>query len=293
MGNLFVLISSICFALSNAYWKKVIYKVPFYKVIFYRGIISSILFGIFLIIITKYNLFSFLLQRTEVLTLRNLCLTFVLCCFSGIGLYCFVKSMEKGKVSIVVPLSSINVFSILTALFILHEPFKLIYGLEFIFVITGSLLLFYSGKVNETNSNSKSAIFMSLLASFFWGISYALFKIPIKQIGILPFSFILEFSITLFSLGIIVSKKSLITTNHFNNKQIKHYFILAILVFLGTLLVNLGLKNTTVFSFIILSNTGQLTSILLGYMIYNERLKTMEQIGVSLLFISILLSILF
>jgi drug/metabolite transporter (DMT)-like permease len=293
MGDIFVLISSICFALSNAYWKKVIDKVPFYIVIFYRGVITSLLFGIFLFINVKYNLFPILIQHDSVLTGCNFGTTIILCCFSGLGLYFFVKSMKNGKISLVVPLSSINVFSILTALFILHEQWKWIYGLEFILVIIGSLLLFYSGKNNNNSSSNKNPIFMSLLASFFWGISYALFKIPIKQIGILPFSFFLESSVTLFFLVIIKVRKDLLIINQLQRKQIKHYFILAILVVLGTLFVNLGLKNTSIFSFTILSNTGQIASILLGYFIYNERLKRNEIVGVSLLFISIVISILY
>ena len=293
MGNIFILISSICFALSNAYWKKVIDKVPFYIVIFYRGVITSLLFGFFLYIIAKYNLFPILLQHDSILTGYNFGPTIILCCFSGLGLYFFVKSMENGKVSLVVPLSSINIFSILTALFILHEQWKWIYGLGFILVIAGSLMLFYSAKNNDASSNNKGPIIMSLLASFFWGISYALFKIPIKQIGILPFSFVLESSITLFFLVIIKSRKQLLAINQLRSKQIKHYFILALLVVLGTLFVNLGLKDTTIFSFTILSNTGQIASILLGYFIYNERLKRNELIGVSLLFISITISILY
>jgi drug/metabolite transporter (DMT)-like permease len=301
MGEIFVLMSTICFGISNAYWKKVINKVPFYNVIFYRGVISSLLFGGFLLIVNKFNLFPFLLQHNEVFTTRNMGITFFLCYFSGWGLYFFVKSMEKGKVSIVVPLSSINLFSILTALFILHEQWKWIYGLEFIFVIAGSLLLFHTSKKNDTSTNNMSAIFMSLLASFFWGVSYPLFKIPIKTIGILPFSFAVEFCITLFSFNIIIlkrrsvssfamPKRHLFAKEHFQKKQIVQYFTLAVLVFLGTCFVNMGLKETSIFSFIVLSNFGQIVSILLGYFIYSERLKRNEIIGVSLLFISIIIS---
>jgi drug/metabolite transporter (DMT)-like permease len=176
--------------------------------------------------------------------------------------------------------------------------------LEFIFVIAGSLILYYSNKKDDISASNLNAIFMSLLASFFWGISYALFKISINEIGILPFSFVLEFIITLFSLNVILlkrysinsfanRKRSLFEIEHFQKKQIGQYFILAVLVFLGTCFVNMGLKKTSIFSFTVLSNVGQVVSILLGYIIYNERLKRNELIGVSLLFISIILSIIF
>lgn len=304
MGKIFVLISSFCFALSNAYWKKVINKIPFYNVIFYRGIISSFLFGSFLFIAIKLNLFPFLLQHNEDLTIRNVAIAFILSYFSGCGLYFFVKSMKNGKVSIVVPLSSINLFSILTALYILHEKWKWIYGLEFIFVIAGSLLLFYSSKKNDTNTNNSNTVIFSILASFFWGVSYSLFKIPIKAIGIIPFSFIVEFTITLFSLNIILLSRyytssfekpdnNLFPIVHFKKKRILQYLTLAVLVFLGTLFINMGLKETSILSFTVLSNIGQIISILLGYFIYSERLEKHEIFGVSLLFISIVISLVF
>ena len=39
MGILFVLIGAFCFALSNAYWKKVTQTIPYQVGMFFRGIL--------------------------------------------------------------------------------------------------------------------------------------------------------------------------------------------------------------------------------------------------------------
>jgi drug/metabolite transporter (DMT)-like permease len=293
MGKFFVLISSIFFALSNAYWKKVIYKVPFFQVIFFRGILSSLLFGILLFVSIQFNLFPYLLKHDNEINSKTIGLTILLCIFSGCGLYFFVKSMQFGKVSIIVPLSSINIFSIATALLILHEPWKWIYLIEFSLVIVGSLFIYQSNRENTSSNQNSSWIITSLLSSIFWGISYALFKIPIKQIGILPFSFIIESSITILSLFLIISSKIPFSIQLLNRKQVGHYLALATFVFLGTFFINMGLKETSILSFTVLSNFGQIITIFLAYLLYNEQLKPAEWMGVCLLLTSIVISILY
>lgn len=46
MGILFVLIGAFCFAISNAYWKKVTQTIPYQIGMFYRGIFASGVFAI-------------------------------------------------------------------------------------------------------------------------------------------------------------------------------------------------------------------------------------------------------
>ena len=46
MGILFVLIGAFCFALSNAYWKKVTQTIPYQVGMFFRGIFASAFFAI-------------------------------------------------------------------------------------------------------------------------------------------------------------------------------------------------------------------------------------------------------
>ena len=46
MGIIYVLIGALCFAISNAYWKKVTATIPYQIGMFYRGIFATIIFSI-------------------------------------------------------------------------------------------------------------------------------------------------------------------------------------------------------------------------------------------------------
>jgi uncharacterized membrane protein len=282
MGKLFVIASACCFGCSNAYWKKATAEVPFILVIFFRGIITTTLFGIVWFLVSKYNFFSAYILNTSNITSLQLFYTFSICIFSGFGLLFFVRSMQYEKVSIVVPLTSVNIFSILTATFLLHEAWLPEYTVSIGLTIVGIWFLF------------TSSLYTSLLASFFWGISYALFKLPIKWLGALPFSFILELSITLFALvTAFVNGSYQEITKNINIKTIHHYFILALLAAGGTFFVNLALINTPIAAINILSNTSQLVALLLAYLLYKEKLVLKQWIGVlSIISALVLISLL-
>ena len=210
----------------------------------------------------------------------------LLCIFSGFGLYFFVKSIQTGRISIVVPLSSINIFSILTAVFILHETWKHQYFIQIILVIIGSLFIYNSSSVNSKKKVQKNNILTSILSAFFWGISYALFKVVIQNIGVLPFAFILELTITCFSFCIIIYNQ--VFFEIVNNNKIKHYIILSLLLFCGTFFINIGLLTVPIIEVNILSNITLLVSLLLGYFVYNEKLSLKDWIGVSFILLAII-----
>ena len=164
------------------------------------GVITTTLFGVVWLLASKYNFFSAYIVNASNFTSLQLFYTFTICFFSGFGLLFFVRSMQYEKVSIVVPLSSVNIFSILTATFLLHEAWQPVYTISLVLIIVGVWLVFANNQKTTSVRNFKGSLYTSLLASFFWGISYALFKIPIKWVGALTFSFILELSITFFAL---------------------------------------------------------------------------------------------
>jgi drug/metabolite transporter (DMT)-like permease len=212
----------------------------------------------------------------------------LLCIFSGFGLYFFVKSIQTEKVSIVVPLSSVNIFSILTAVFILHETWKNEYIIQIILVIIGTLLIYLSSNGNIKMSTNKKIILTSILAAFFWGISYALFKVSIQKIGALAFAFILELTITCFAFCLIIYNQ--VFHEILNGNKIKHYIVLSLLLFFGTLFINLGLQHTPIIVVNILSNITLLISLLMGYVLYNEKLKWKEWLGILLILVAIFLA---
>lgn len=281
MGKLFVIASACFFGFSNAYWKRATAETPFILVIFLRGIITTTLFGATWIFATKNNFFSAYIVNPNNFTAQQLFYTFSICFFSGFGLLFFVRSLQYEKVSIVVPLSSINIFSILTATFILQEAWQPLYTISIGLTVIGVWLVFANNQKTNSVRSFKSALYTSLLASFFWGISYALFKIPVRWVGALPFSFILELSITLFALLVAIANgtiKQIIKKFHL--RAFRPYFILALLAGGGTFFINLALIDTPITVINILSNTSQLVALLLGYLLYQEKLVLKQWVGV-------------
>ncbi len=290
MGKLFVIISAVCFGCSNAYWKKATTDTPFLVVIFYRGIIASSIFGVLWMVAYNYKVLPSFMDGSNGFSNTQLVYTIALCIFSGFGLLFFVRSLQLTMVSIVVPLSSVNIFAILTATFVLKEAWKNLYLIAIGLTVTGIWLIFKSTNPSSDNKDIAKSFITSLLASFFWGISYALFKIPIRWIGPIPFSFILEFTISLFALVLLLINGSLRHVIHKRPfKPNKHYWILALLVIGGTLFVNLSMMSTPITEVNILSNTSQLISLAMGYILYREKLTTKQWLGVMAIICSIVL----
>ena len=288
MGVIFVILSAISFGISNAYWKKAIGQKSFYVVIFFRGLFTSLLFGLILVLNYFFNFLPDILLSNDIVPISTYIYAVLLSIFSGIGLYFFVKSIQSEKISIVVPLSSINVFSILTAIVILDETWKNEYIIQFFLVIIGALLVYQSAVGNNKNNISKNTIFTSIMSAFFWGISYALFKVSIQKIGALPFAFILELTITCFAFCIIIYNQ--VFHEILNGNKIKHYLVLSFLLFFGTLFINIGLQFTPIIIVNILSNITLLISLFFGYIMYNEKLNYKEWIGILFIIIAIFLA---
>ena len=70
-------------------------------------------------------------------------LTIALSVFNIFGLVFFLKGIQKAPVSIVVPVSAIKLFTILTAVFIVGEIWKANYLYAFIFSLFFSLYCFF------------------------------------------------------------------------------------------------------------------------------------------------------
>jgi drug/metabolite transporter (DMT)-like permease len=181
----------------------------------------------------------------------------------------------------------VNIFGILTTVFIVGERFYLIYVLAFSLAITGILL---AQKINwkvyvfQWNKGSTYA----LLASLFWGITYPLFKFVSPKIGALPLSFILEISVTLMALIWAISdKKKNYSKPIFEKVQLRHYLMLALLLIGGTMFFNLAIQNLSVFKLNLVGNFQFIVSIFLAITFYKERLSTQQISGILLIFCSI------
>ena len=169
VGFLFILLSSTAFGFSNAYWKKAIQGYSFLQIIFVRGLFTTCFFAVCAGLDREYGLFQNWLGVSPDFTWQQWSLSFGLCLFSAFGLYFFVQAMQSKAVALVAPISSINLFGLLTTVFILGESWGLPSSFALVFVCLGLYFLFQKEFQFHGIRALGSAIRGGLLSSFFLG----------------------------------------------------------------------------------------------------------------------------
>ncbi len=286
---LFGLISAFCFGISNAYWKTAGKSNSFSTIVFFRGAIATTCFALTWFILSNCNYNSTLTINSGATFLLYL-KTMLICLVCSLGLVFYLLSLNYSPVSISVPLSSINIFSILTAVFILGETFKAIYFLSFAVAFCG-ILLSQNFQFSKTGLVWNKGVIFALLASLFWGTTYALFKFAASWLGAIPLAFLLECCVTITALiWMLYSKNSsFLSKEQLQKKSIKHYLILAALLVGGTLFFNLAIQQIPVLVINIMGNFTLVISITAGLLLYKEKLSVRQIIGISLILFSILI----
>ena len=286
MGILFVMIGAFCFAISNAYWKKVTKHIPFQIGMFYRGVFATVIFAILYFGFRHAPFFKYWIVRDIALD-KQLLLSIALSIFNIFGLVFFLQGLQKAPVSVVVPVSSLKIFTILTAVFIVGEVWKTPYLYAFILSTAGLLLLYLQGKELTKGTQLKTGIIYGLASSFFWGSSYALYTYPISWWGPLGFSFVIETTAMLFGLVMVVKNGML--KDLFKYVQAKHlaeYLILGVLLVAGGLAINVSYQYLPVVVINILIISSQILSVLIGFVFFKERLSPKQWVGLALIIVS-------
>ena len=286
MGILFVLIGAFCFALSNAYWKKVTQTIPYQIGMFFRGIFASVVFAILYFGCRDTSFFTGWTVRPLAID-QQLLLTIALCIFNIFGLLFFLRGIQKAPVSIVVPVSALKVFTILTAVFVVGEVWKMPYLYAFVLSTGGLLFLYLEGSAQASSTEQKTGVLYGLASSFFWGSSYALYKYPISWWGPLGFSFVIETTAMLFGLVLVVRDGLLSKLfQYVKSVHIQTYIVQGILLVAGGLAINVSYQYLPIMVINILIISSQLLSVLLGFMFFKERLSLKQWIGLVLIMIS-------
>lgn len=286
MGILFVLIGAFCFALSNAYWKKVTQTIPYQIGMFFRGIFASVVFAILYFGCRDTSFFTGWTARPLAID-QQLLLTIALCIFNIFGLLFFLRGIQKAPVSIVVPVSALKVFTILTAVFVVGEVWKMPYLYAFVLSTGGLLFLYLEGSAQASSTEQKTGVLYGLASSFFWGSSYALYTYPIQWWGPLGFSFVIETTAMLFGLVLIIRDGLLSSLHHYiKATNIQTYIVQGILLVTGGLAINISYQYLPIMVINILIISSQLLSVLLGFMFFKERLSVKQWLGLVLIIAS-------
>ena len=286
MGIIYVSIGALCFAISNAYWKKVTSTIPYQIGMFYRGIFATIIFSILYFGFRQADFFKYWVVRDIALD-KDFILSIALSVFNIFGLVFFLQGIQKAPVSVVVPVSSLKIFTIITAVFVMGEMWYNNYLIAFIFSTLGLFLLYFKRAEVQQANTFKKGILYGIASSFFWGSSFALYKFPIAWWGPLGFSLIIESVAMLFGL-VLVIKDGLMNqlTAYLKLIHIKAYLILGALLVIGGLAINMSYGYLPVVVINILIIGSQIISVLIGYFIYKERLSIQQWIGLALIIAS-------
>jgi drug/metabolite transporter (DMT)-like permease len=286
MGILFVLIGAFCFAISNAYWKKVTQTIPYQIGMFFRGVFASSVFAILYFGFRTHPFFTGWTVRPLTID-TQLLYTLLICVFNIFGLMFFLRGIQKSAVSIVVPVSALKVFTILTAVFVVGEIWKMPYLYAFVLSTGGLLLLYMDGSKNASAKEQRLGVLYGLASSFFWGSSYALYTYPIQWWGPLGFSFVIETTAMLFGL-VLVIKDGLLSQlfNYVKSIHIQTYIVQGFLLVAGGLAINISYQYLPIMVINILIISSQLLSVLLGFMFFKERLSLKQWAGLVLIIAS-------
>ena len=237
MGYLFAFLSVICFGVSNCLWVFPQKHLPFLTVICLRSGLTSVLFGLFVYLRCNWTVNRF--AHAPAFAYEQ---AIVISLLSAFGLLLYVFSLRFTAVNIAVPVSSISAFfGILTAVFFLHEMFTTKIAAVFLIITFGVVLL--DNKDSQKKFIFSNGVWLNLGAAVFWGVTFALFYIPVKKLGALRFSFVLES--TVFALSSVTTLwlhqwKTIPRSMFFI--QLKWIMPLAILGVGGVLFYNLSLQ---------------------------------------------------
>jgi drug/metabolite transporter (DMT)-like permease len=187
----------------------------------------------------------------------------------------------------VVPVSALKVFTILTAVFIVGEVWKMPYLYAFVLSTGGLLFLYLEGSSHASSKEQKTGVLYGLASSFFWGSSYALYTYPIQWWGPLGFSLVIESTAMLFGLVLII-RDGLLSSLHQYIKatHIQTYIVQGILLVSGGLAINISYQYLPIMVINILIISSQLLSVLLGFMFFKERLSLKQWLGLVLIIAS-------
>jgi drug/metabolite transporter (DMT)-like permease len=288
LGFIFISISIFSFSISNCLWSYPLKRHLFLQAIILRSFLSALLLGSLIGInaFTGVSQTAFeSIEASNDLSLISVAKAVAVSAFSYFGLFFYVKSLRHEKVSIAVPVSSISaLFGVLFAVLVLDEEFKGHIPLAFLLFTAG--VYFIDGSLKRNRRLSQGVVY-NLLAAIFWGTSFAMFIYPVREIGALRFSFILELTVCLVSIVLnrYLNKEWFLS---FNRIDLPIAF-LSFLGFSGIVFYNLSLSYLSVSLVSIMGILTAAISVVFSAILLKERLKWVQYGGIVLIFIGLVI----
>ena len=256
------------FGTGNVLWKLPQKSFGVFKIIVLRSIVSVTLFG-------GLALFTNDIKGN----LNEWGFAIIISAISFLGLVFYNLSIKYSTVSQSITITSMGgVFGVFTSAIAYNEVIKWNLWISLLIIVVG---LFFLKNKKPMLKWAKGSYF-ALLAAFFWGTTFALFRIPANTLGEVNFSFALEFTVLCCALvGLSFQKR----TKHDFYPTTKTYLIIAtigVLGFTGVLFYNLAV---TIVDVSILSVMGAFTPVIsigISLVILKERFNRLQYLGMGL-----------
>ena len=201
------------------------------------------------------------------------------------GQYFYVHSLKHTPVSVSITLVSIFTFliSILVSVVIYHEDLGVTAVLMMLLTLVGVSLVVddFDWKALPTY---RTGMLYIVFASLCWGIGYSFFKFPIKALGVVNFSLLLESTILLLNLSLFYANRLKMQSleNAFSNSW-KYLFALGVLIFLGTVFNSLSYNYFGVTTLNIVGKVGVVVPIAYALVFLKELITKKQALGIFLI----------
>lgn len=274
-GIFYQLISMFSFGTGNVLWKLPQKSFGVFKIILLRTIISVVLIG-------GLALYSFDFKGD----LNDLLFGIIISAISFIGLAFYNLSIKHSTVSQSVTITSISaLFGVVTSAITYNEVIKWNLWLSLLIIVVGLFLLEKKKPILHWSKGSYYAI----LAAFFWGTTFALFRIPSKALGEVNFSFVLEFTVLCCALvGLLFQRQKKLDYQ----PTIKTYLTIAsigVLGFSGVLFYNKAVTLVEVSTLSVMGTFTPVISIIVSHILLKEKFKPIQYAGMGLTVVALLL----
>ncbi|MBD3164846.1 EamA family transporter [Candidatus Woesearchaeota archaeon] len=278
-GIVFGLLSMLGYGLANSLVKIPAGRIGNEKTVFYRTLFSSAM--LFIVMILFLELTSFVLTY--------IIIAFMIAALGYVPLASFYKSVETGKVGIVVPIANSSVmYTVLFSLLFYGESLSGLETLSIILIISGIILISLNLKSikNSHIFSLKSGVPYALLTSLLWGAVFFLFKIPASVLGPFLTALIIESGIVIISAARLKYSGKGFSADR---RSLVYVFFIGIFASAGILFFNIGIAFSGVSIVAAVAFSNPLISTLAGRIFFRERLSFKEYSAIGMLIAGIVI----
>jgi len=277
------IVSMVSFGILNAISKPFIKKMGSVNYVIYRNI------GV----VISNLIILFIARNTINIDVNTIFFAIFISAFSYLGFWAFNESINKGKIGIVVPISSTRVIiTTLIATLIVKEILPLIFYGAIIFVFVGIVLI--SVDFNNLNKikffDVKTGVPQALIAGAIWGISFAFFGKPSGILGAYLFGVIVESTVLICASiqGFLTKSKPSKFWLVIKNKPFQ-FGLVIILGVLGTLFMNLSFVHLSASITSAITSASPFITIIYAYFVFKEKLSKLQYLGSILIIVGVVL----